>query len=62
MATWDAFLCEELPVGSVIAAPGVGGGGRISLHFAAETVALSDRFICQVLWADVYVNDSPLVG
>lgn len=63
MATRDTFLCEELPVGSVITAPPGGrGGADFSLHFAAETVALSDRFICQVLWADVYANDSPLVG
>lgn len=52
---------EELPVGSVIEAP-PGGKKWNFLSTLPQTVTLSDRFICQVLWADVYANDSPLVG
>lgn len=48
--------------GERYSSPSRGEETHFSLHFAAETVALSDRFICQVLWADVYANDSPLVG
>lgn len=53
---------DELPVGTVREAPWGKKETEFSLHFTAETVALSDRFICQVLWADVYANASPPVG
>lgn len=53
---------DELPVGTVREAPRGKKETDFSLHFTAETVALSDRFICRVLWADVYANASPPVG
>lgn len=53
---------DELPVGTVREASRGKKEPEFSLHFTAETVALSDRFICQVLWVDVYANASPPVG